>query len=289
MSAGAWRVMGAVAGATLREAWSRRLVLALIVASVAFLALFGYGAHLLDARLSARAQALASDRGGGSLALARTQMILLGMYIVNFLAAFMAIFAGVGAVSGELEAGTLQLVLAKPVRRWHVLLGKALGSVTVSVGYATLLSAALLGLSRAVLGASPPQPIAAIALLDLGVLTLSALTLLGSTFLATLSNGVVMVVLYGLSWTGGVLQALGQLTNIDVLDAFGRNTRLFVPADALWKAASVYLQTPALRQETGPNPLFGVAPPAVAFVVYAVLYVVAVVAIACWVFLRRDL
>jgi Cu-processing system permease protein len=277
-----------IAGASLREAWNRRLVLALIVVSVAFLALYLYGAHLLNARLLERAQAIAA-RSGGGITLARHQMELLGMYVVDFLASFMAIFAGVGAIAGELEDHSLQLVLAKPVRRWQVIAGKALGSGTVSVLYATLLSVALLAGSRVVLGVTPPGVVPAILLMDLGILVLSSLTLLASSLTHTLTAGVAMVMAYALAWTGSVLLSLGELTNIDVLATLGRNTRLLVPSDALWKAGSYYLQTPSMRAQAGPNPLFGVSAPDAGFLIYAVAYVLAAFVLAGLAFQRRDL
>jgi ABC-type transport system involved in multi-copper enzyme maturation permease subunit len=277
-----------IAGASLREAWNRRLVLALILVSVAFLALYLYGAHLLNTRLVERAQAIAA-RSGGGITLARHQMVLLGMYVVDFLASFMAIFAGVGAIAGELEDHSLQLVLAKPVRRWQVIAGKALGSGTVSVLYATLLSLALLAGSRVVLGVTPPGVVPAILLIDLGILVLSGLTLLASSLTHTLTAGVAMVMAYALAWTGSVLTSLGELTNIDVLATLGRDTRLLVPSDALWKAGSYYLQTPAMRAQEGPNPLFGVNAPDAAFLIYAAVYVLVAFVLAGLAFQRRDL
>ncbi|MEJ2668078.1 MAG: ABC transporter permease [Deinococcales bacterium] len=280
-----------VAGATLREAWNRRLVLALVILSLVFLGLYLYGAHLLNVRLIERAQHVGAHGGarGGSLDLARHQMELFGMYVVDFLASFMAIFAGVAAIAGDLEDHSLQLVLAKPVRRWQVVAGKAIGSGLVSVLYATVLSLVLLGCSRLVLGAGPPGVIPGILLMDLGVLVLSGLTLLASSLTHTLTAGVAMVMVYAVAWTGGVLHALGQLTNIDVLATLGRDTRLVVPSDALWKAGSYYLQTAAMRAQEGPNPLFGVTAPDAGFLIYAGLYALATFALAGLVFQRRDL
>ena len=276
-----------IAGASLREAWNRRLVLALVILSLAFLALYLYGAHLLDVKLVERAQRLGAK--GGGITLARHQMELFGMYVVDFLASFMAIFAGVGAIAGDLEDHSLQLVLAKPVRRWQVIAGKALGSGVVSVLYATTLAVVLLLSSRAVLGVTPPGAVPGILLMDLGVLALSGLTLLASSLTHTLTAGVAMVMVYALAWTGGVLAALGQLTNIGVLTTLGHDVRLLVPSDALWKASSYFLQPATMRAQEGPNPLFGVNAPDPAFLVYAGIYVLAAFVMAGVAFQRRDL
>ena len=280
-----------IAGATLREAWNRKLVLALALLSLVFLALYGYGAHLLNARLVERANHVGATGGarGASVVLARHQMELFGMYVVDFLASFMAIFAGVGAIAGDLEDHSLQLVLAKPVRRWQVVAGKAVGSGVVSVAYATALALALLGLSRLVLEVTAPGIVPGILLMDLGVLTLSGLTLLASTITHTLTAGVAMVMVYAVAWTGGVMQALGNLVNIDVLATLGRDTRFLVPTDALWKAGSYYLQPAAMRIQQGPNPLFGVAAPDGGFLIFAGVYVVAAFVAAGLAFQRRDL
>ena len=280
-----------IAGATLREAWNRKLVLALALLSLVFLGLYGYGAHLLNVRLIERAQHVGATGGarGGSLTMARHQMELFGMYVVDFLASFMAIFAGVGAIAGDLEDHSLQLVLAKPVRRWQVVAGKALGSGVVSILYATVLALAVLVLSRAVLGISAPGVLPGIVLMDLGVLVLSGLTLLASSITHTLTAGVAMVMVYAVAWTGGVMHALGQLTHIDVLSALGFDTRFVVPSNALWKAGSFYLQPATMRVQEGPNPLFGVVAPGTGFLIFAALYVLAAFALAGVVFQRRDL
>jgi len=125
--------------------------------------------------------------------------------------------------------------------------------------------------------------------MDLGVLVLSGLTLLASSVTHTLTAGVAMVMAYAMAWTGGVLHALGSLTNIDVLAALGRDTRFVVPSDALWKAGSYYLQSPVMRAQEGPNPLFGVTAPSAGFLVFAVLYLLAAFVAAGVVFQRRDL
>src|SRR3712207_9206197 len=92
-----------IARFTIQEAVSRRLILAGVLLSLAFLALFAvgfaflYGKILEEAATSTRpsTQMIA---GFGSI------MTLLGLYAVHFLSSFLAFFLSVGAISGEIDS-----------------------------------------------------------------------------------------------------------------------------------------------------------------------------------------
>lgn len=75
---------------------------------------------------------------------------------LSFLAGILGVALGFAAISGEREKGTLKLVLVRPVRRDHVLLGKTLGAaalilVALYAGYIVLL-----GLGQALYNLSLP-------------------------------------------------------------------------------------------------------------------------------------
>ena len=68
---------------------------------------------------------------------------------------------------------------------------------------------------------------------------------------------------------------------------------LILPSDALWRGASYYLESPSmlavLGAARGGIPFFSSTPPAPALVVWAVGYVVVILAGAVLAFRRRDL
>ncbi len=277
-----------VARFTVQEAISRRLVLAGIVISLLFVGLFTLGFSFAQGKLL---EVSASPRSGPVVPAAMAVLTLLGLYAVYFLASFLALFLSVGAVSGEIDAGTLHAVLARPIRRAELIAGRWIGYATLLVVYVALMSGLLLLVSRAIAGFEAPDPLRAVLLLCLGSLTLLTLSLLGSTLFSTLANGVVVFTLFGLAWMGGFIELVGGLLRNASMTNLGILVSLLVPGDGLWRGASYYLQPPALlaASGTGGIPFFSSQPPAAPFVVWGLGYTAVLLAAAMLSFRRRDL
>jgi len=173
-----------IARHTLHEAFSRRLVLAALGLSLIFLALCGLGFLFLYGKLLEGPKS--SER---EVAVAAAVLTVLGLYAVNFLSSLLALFLAVGAVSAEVESGTLQAVLARPIRRSAFVVGRWLAHALLIALYVTLMTAAPLLLARLIAGYEAPDPLRAGALMLLSALVLLTLSLLGSTRLPTLANG----------------------------------------------------------------------------------------------------
>lgn len=279
-----------IARFTLQEAFSRRLILAGVLLSGAFLGLFGFGFWMIynnDAELS------------GPLSDAQTQatfgtvMTVLGLYAVYFLAAFLALFISVGAVSGEIDSGALHAVLAHPIRRAAFITGRWLAYAILICVYVAMMAGVLLLSVRLISGFGVPDPMRAILLLTLATLVLLTLSLIGSTLLPTLANGVVVFTLFGLAWLGGLIEVIGMALNNETMLNTGTAVNLLVPSDALWRGATYYVQSPlflaTLRTATSGLPFASTTPPATPLVIWAVLYVLVGVAVAMFSFSRRDL
>ncbi|MBZ9751870.1 ABC transporter permease [Deinococcus sp. HMF7604] len=280
---------------SLREATRKRLVSVLLLLSAAFLGFFLYGVYRLDLTLDQRA--LDAGLDGRSLTGASNAPViyaaLFGMYLVYFLGSLMAVLSTVGAVSGDIESGVMQSVIARPVTRAQLVAGRWLGFAAVNVVYVALLSAGLLGGIYAITGYLPDGALPAAALLLLAVALLTALTVLGSTLFTTLANGIGVFVLYGVGFTGGILSAIGGLAATPTLTTLGRAANTLMPTNALWLGASYHLQPPFLRQvgemTRGANPFFSADPVAPALVGWAVVLTLLAVAGAMWRFSQRDL
>src|SRR4029450_5938111 len=201
-----------VARWTVLEARRRRLLLAGGVLSVAFVALFAVGFTLLyhtqeRSLLSAQAQGIgpAGDLDAREELLAMsTILVVLGLYGVQFLAALLGLFLGVASVSPEIDSGALHAVLARPLTRLDYLLGRFLALAGLLSAYVLVMSGALLLTARVVAGYQPGDVTRVVGMMILEVLILLAVSLLGSTVLPTLANGVVMLALFGLAWLGGI-------------------------------------------------------------------------------------
>jgi Cu-processing system permease protein len=293
-----------VARWTLLEARRRRLLAAGIALSVAFIVLFALGFALLYHAqqrdlLSAQAQ---GELPGGfdastELLFMSTALVVLGLYGVQFLAVLLGLFLGVASVSPEIDSGALHAVLARPLSRLEYLLGRFLALAGLLAAYVVVMSSALLLTARIVAGYQPGNVPKVVGLMVLQVFVLLAVSLLGSTVLPTLANGVVMLALFGLAWLGGIIGFIGTIPPGNELMAnLGTAVSLLLPADAVWRGASFHaLPTSLLAAQSfagGPDlelPFASTTPIAPAMLTWAVAYPVACLALAVAAFRRRDL
>lgn len=290
-----------VARWTVLEARRRRLVLGGAVLSAAFVVLFAVGFALLyssQERDLTQAGALGSGLEAREELLAMsTILVLLGLYGVQFLAALLGLFLGAASVSPEIDSGALHAVLARPLGRLQYLLGRFLALAGLLLAYVVVMSAALLLVARAVAGYQPGNATRAVALMVLEVLILLAVSLLGSTVLPTLANGVVMLALFGLAWLGGIIGFISTIPPGNELMAnLGTAVSLLLPADAVWRGASFHVLPPSfLAASSFANgddvglPFGSTAPMAPAMLAWAVAYPLACLSLAVAAFGRRDL
>lgn len=151
-----------IAGAEIRAALRNRWIIA---------------ATLLMATLALTLAFLGSAPAGtvGASPLEVTVVSLSSLTI--FLVPLIALLLSYDAIVGEAERGTLLLLLAYPVRRWQVVLGKFLGHVVV-LGLATTLGYGAAGAVLGAAGAADAESVLAFA----GMVGSSVL--LGAAFLA---------------------------------------------------------------------------------------------------------
>jgi Cu-processing system permease protein len=296
-----------VARWTVLEARRRRLLLAGALLSVAFVALFVVGFYLLYRTqqrdlLAAQAQGAGPAEGPAAreeLLAISTILVILGLYGVQFLAALLGLFLGVASVSPEIDSGALHAVLARPLSRLQYLMGRFLALAGLLTAYVVVMSAALLLTARVVAGYRPGDAAGVVGLMILQMLILLAVSLLGSTVLPTLANGVVMLVLFGLAWLGGIIGFVGTIPPGNELMAnLGTAVSLLLPADAVWRGASYHILPPSFLvasslagggdQEIG-LPFGSTTPIAPAMLAWALAYPVACLALAVAAFRRRDL
>jgi ABC-type transport system involved in multi-copper enzyme maturation permease subunit len=163
--------------------------------------------------------------------------------------------------------------------------------------YVVVMSAALLLTARIVAGYQAGDSVRVVGLMALEVLVLLGVSLLGSTVLPTLANGVVMLALFGLAWLGGIVAFIGAIPpGSELMANLGTAVSLLLPADAVWRGASYHLLPPSvlaagsfLSQGAPTLPFASVTPIAPAMLGWALAYPVACMALAVAAFRRRDL
>ena len=282
------RTVLTIAALTLREAFRRRVVLALAVLTVVLLVLSGWGFSRVAAESGA------TTLTSGEARLTASIMLNLVMFGFSLIAALGTAFLAGPTLSGETESGIALAVLARPIRRSAVLLGKWLGLVGFGGSFVVLAGLAQCLVVRATVDYWPPQPAPALALLVAQTIVLLTLALLLSTAVSPMASGVVAVGLFGATWIAGVVGAIGASLGNEAVARVGTISRMLLPTDGLWRGAMRAFQDPSALVEFGGSegqafPFLSVAPLTLTYVLWAAVWVAMIWGLAAASFLRKDL
>ena len=281
------RTVLTIASLTLREASRRRVLLALAVLTVALLSLSGWGFSRL---------ATESEAGGltsGEARLVGSMLLNLVMFGFSLIAALGTAFLAGPTLSGETESGIALAVLARPVRRSAVLLGKWLGLVTFGSGFVVLAGLAQCLVVLATVDYWPPRPAVALGLLAAQTVVLLTLAVLLSTAVSPMASGVVAVGLFGATWVAGVVGGVGEALGNAGVERVGTVSRVLLPTDGLWRGAMHAFQDPALLAQFGEafegHPFLSDATLTTAYLAWAAVWVAMVWGLAAAFLSRKDL
>ncbi len=267
---------------TFHEARRRRMVLVALALGAAFLALYLLGFGLIDRELR-----LNEEESEMGLRFGYNLLLMAGFYVVHFLTVMLAIFSSVDTVSGEIASHTIQTIVTKPIRRWQVLLGKWLGYALMIALYLGLLTGGILLAIYLITSYLPPNPLQGALLLLLEALVLVSLSLLGGTRFSTLTNGVLLFMLYGVAFIGSWVEQIGSLLQSEAAVRVGIVTGLLLPVEVVWRRIAYVMQPGFLRQM--PGPFMSASAPSTAMIAYATIYAAVALALALRSFNRRDL
>lgn len=269
---------------TFKEMLRKRILLIGALLTLAFLALYGIGLHYAGKELIRMGNPLI--RFGAS-----SQLLSAGLYFSSFILAFLSIFSAVGTISGEIENGVLHAIVPKPIPRRDIVLGKFLGYGSILAIYAGLLFVAVVTAGRVFLGTPTSFDLAAVGFFVLEPLLLLALTLLGTTLLSTLANGVTMVMLFVVGMVGGLIEQIGVMVKSSSMVSIGIVTSLVMPADSIYRKASAALFADAgsLLPAAQLGPFSSASAPSIWMIVYAGMYLIAALILAVRTFAGRDI
>jgi ABC-type transport system involved in multi-copper enzyme maturation permease subunit len=274
-----------IASLTVLEATRRRLVAAFALISVVMVGLSGWGFYKLS-----HSNSITS----GETSLAVPQAVILFTFMFSFVVALSASAVGSLAVSSEVESGVLQSMLARPIRRSQVLLGKWLGLAGLLAAYTAIVSGLLVAVVFWASGYVPPDPATAAAFVFGEGLVLLTFVLLLSTRLSALAAGVIGVAMFGLAWLAGVTGTLAALFRIHALHVTSTIGQYVLPTDGLWRGAIYYLEPSSLlaqrlEQLRQLGPFFTAAPPPWTYLTWAAIWLVLVLTLGLVSIERRDL
>jgi ABC-type transport system involved in multi-copper enzyme maturation permease subunit len=214
------------------------------------------------------------------------------MFGMSLIAAIGTAFLAGPTLAGEVESGQALAILARPVRRSAVLLGKWLGLVTFGCGYVVVAGLAQILVVRATVGYWPPAPAAGLALLAAETIVLLTLALLLSSVVSTMASGIVAVGLFGATWVAGVVGGIGGALGNEGVERVGTVSRILLPTDGLWRGAMNAFQDPGALLQMGTDeggfPFLSEAPLTPAYLAWAAVWIAMVWGLTALSFHRRD-
>lgn len=277
-----------IARMTFQEAIRRRIVLTGLVLGILFLIIYSIGFGMISNQV-------AIDGLSRPAILARAMqnemssfMLNAGLYAVAFLSVAMGALLSADALAGEISSGTIQTVLTKPIRRSDVILGKWLGFASLLALYLLLMAGGAILIAFLQSGYLPQNVLKALMLMYLEAILVMTFALACSSFLPGLATGGAVFGLYGLAFIGGWIEQIGAIFNNQMAVQVGIVTSLLFPTEAIWRRATFEMQT-ALATVLQMSPFTTRSVPSDVMVVYAILYLLVVLAVAVRVFQSRDI
>jgi len=215
----------------------------------------------------------------------------------SFVLAMSAAFLGAPAIASDVETGTVHAMLARPLRRSELLLGRWLGLAIVVAGYAVISGLMAIAAVGLVSGHVPPSPQVAVAYLAFEAVVVLTLAVALGTRLPAIAAGSVVVVLFGLGWFAGVLGNVAVAFDATPLSGAGDAARILIPTDGLWRGVIYGLEPPVVlvlanarnAEALRANPFFAAEPPPLEFVAWAVAWTLLVLLGGIALFRRREL
>jgi ABC-type transport system involved in multi-copper enzyme maturation permease subunit len=277
---------------TIQESSRRRLLLALVILTLLVVGFSAWGFHKITTVTRSDGSLLPPEQ----VTLITSQLLIVVTFMYSGVLALSAAVVAGPLISSEVESGLLLSMLARPVRRSEVVIGKWLGLAVLVTLYAA--GSALLELTAVnwATGYIPPHPIQLVLYVAAEGLTLLSLGLLLSTRLSGITGGVIALVAWLMAWIAGVVGDIGTGLQNSALQNVGTISHLLLPSDGLWRGA-VYAMEPdvilATLRAAGTagraNPFSAVDPPPTAFLTWVVVWFGLMLALSVWSFRTREI
>ena len=281
--------IGVLARMTFQEAVRRRIVLTGLILGILFLIVFSIGSYMISIEIEREA---ILEGGSAYQNVMRTEMsnflLMAGLYAVTFLSVAMGALLGADTLAGEINSGSIQTILTKPIRRSDVVFGKWFGFAGLLGLYALLMAGGVVMIVFFQSDYLPRNMLMGVSLIYLESLLVMTISLAGSSAMPALATGGMVFGLYGLAFLGGWIEQIGSLMRNPTAVQIGIVTSLMIPTEALWRRAAYEMQTP-LASTLGLSPFGAFSVPSVLMIAYAILYLVLALMAAINIFKQRDI
>jgi len=281
-----------IARLTVQEASRRRLLLALVILTLIVVGFSAWGFNKITTVTNREGVALPSAQ----VALITSQLLIGVTFMYSGVLALSAAVVAGPLISSEVESGLLLSMLARPVRRSEVVIGKWLGLGVLIAIYAA--GSAFLELAAVdwATGYLPPHPVQLVLYVGAEGLVLLSLGLLLSTRLSGITGGVIALVAWLMAWIAGVVGDIGSGLQNQAVANVGVFSHLLLPTDGLWRGAMYAMEPDAFLASlkaagtiARANPFVAVDPPPTQFLAWVVVWFALMFALSIWSFRTREI
>jgi ABC-type transport system involved in multi-copper enzyme maturation permease subunit len=281
-----------VARLTVQEASRRRLLLALVILTLLVVGFSAWGFNKITTVTRSDGSVLPAQQ----VTLITSQLLIVVTFVYSGVLALSAAVVAGPLISSEVESGLLLSMLARPMRRSEVVIGKWLGlAVLVAIYAAGSAFLEIVAVNWAT-GYVPPHPIDLVLYVGAEGLALLSLGLLLSTRLSGITGGVIALVAWLMGWIAGVVGDIGVGLQNQAIENVGTISHLILPTDGLWRGA-VYAMEPDAVLVTlraagtigRANPFAAVDPPPIEFLAWVVVWFAIMLGLSIWSFRTREL
>ncbi|MGZ4032048.1 MAG: ABC transporter permease [Tumebacillaceae bacterium] len=286
--------MGTIAKLAFKETLYKRIFLITFLMTLAFLVFYGVVMHF--ASTSIPEGQVGDPQMTLQMHVMTSELLGVGLFFANFICVLMTIISGSASVASEIESHQIDTLLARPLRRRDLIFGKFIGLGGLLLVYTVFLFGSLLLMNQMFGGAlrydlSFVSVLQALSVLAVEPLILLTVALWLSSRMTTINSGIIMIVLYGVSFIGGFMEQIAVMIHNTTLTNVGIVSSLIFPIDSVFRKATMFLfqlgEGPLALDRIGP---FGsVSEPSAAMMVYAFLYALLFLWLATRRFGKRDL
>ena len=283
--------MLAIALSSLKEAVRKKIIIIIGSLTILYLVLFSIIINYAMAEMrmyNADSMAIMMNVSGF--------ISILGFYFSSMIAAFVTIMASVGAVSSDIESSIIHAVISKPIKRMEYVLGKYLGIAVMAIGYSAFLYTFLVVINfifdiPPLNTIGPADFIKGLALFCFEPLALLALCLFSSVCWKTMNNGIIVIGIYILGMTGGMMEQIGAVAKLDGLVNWGIVISLFSPFESIYRTMiSVIYSSASFIGSDLAGPFFiSRNVPSIWMTVYTLVFWAGLIMLAVRKFNRKDI
>ena len=281
-----------IARLTIQEASRRRLLLALLILTLVVVGFSAWGFNKITTLSRSNGTPLPPDQ----VALLTSQLLIVVTFMYSGVLALSAAVVAGPLISSEVESGLLLSMLARPVRRSEIVIGKWVGLAVLVTIYAAFAGTTELAAVDWATGYLPPHPVELLAFVAAEGLVLLSLGLLLSTRLSGITAGVIALVAWLMAWIAGVVGDIGTGLQNQALENVGVGSHLLLPSDGLWRGA-IYAMEPdtliaamkAFGTAARANPFAASDPPPFEFLAWVVVWFGIVLALSIASFRTREI